>query len=189
MERLLPRIHLAQSVFARSVTTGNDGLDAEIVFLQFRKMLEQIAFSSLVANKAVYSAARAKFATDWRATKMLKYLEELNPQFYPEPLKIASVSHEAGRRFFKMEPLADGFLTKDNFVELYDYCSDVLHARNPYSTAGLVIHVGRPAQDWLSRIQKLVGLHRAQLVTGGMWIGAVPDKDGKVHTYTAEPAE
>ena len=179
---------MAESVFARSVTTGNDGLDAEIVFLQFRKMLEQIAFASLVANEAVYSAARAKFATEWRATQVLKYLGEVNPHFYPEPLRIASVSQQVGRKFFKMEPLADGFLTKDNFVELYDYCSDVLHARNPYSTARSVIHVGRPAQEWLSLIEKLVALHRVQLVTGVMWIGAVPDKDGKVHTYTAEPS-
>src|SRR5690349_18473218 len=91
MEDLLPRIRLLQSFFARSITTGSDSLDAEIVFLQFRKILEQIAFASLAANKEAYSAARAKFANDWRAKKMLKYLEHVNPEFYPQPLRIASV--------------------------------------------------------------------------------------------------
>jgi hypothetical protein len=187
MEQVLPRIHLVESVFTRIVTTGNDALDAEIVFLQFRKMLEQIAFASLVANKSAYSAARAKFATDWRATKMLKYLRDVNPHFYPKPYVVGSIEKMADRRHVKLEPLVDGFLTEENFVELYDYCCDILHTRNPYSAAGYVIHVGRTARAWLSRIHALVRLHRTQLITGSMWMCAVPDKDGKVHTYSAEP--
>jgi hypothetical protein len=55
MEQLLPRFELVKCIFAKQVTSGHDSLDAEIVFLQFRKMLEHIAFASLVANKDVYS--------------------------------------------------------------------------------------------------------------------------------------
>jgi hypothetical protein len=188
MEDLPPRIRLARSIFARTITTGTDFLDAEIVFLQFRKMLEQIAFASLAANRKAYSAARAKFATEWRAKTMLEYLEQVNAEFYPQPLRVAAVTpHPEAARQFKLEPLMDGFLTKDDFVELYDYCGDILHARNPYGGGGRVINVRLPAQEWLSRIEKLVGLHQARLLTGGCWIGAVPDKDGRVHTYTADP--
>jgi hypothetical protein len=189
MEELLPRFQLVKSIFARKVTTSNHWFDAEIVFLQFRKMLEQIAFASLAANKVVYAAARAKFASEWRATQILKYIGEVNPEFYPQPLKIASVTQESDRKHFYLEPLEDGFLTKEEFVQLYDHCGDVLHARNPYSGAGPVVHVGRSAEKWHSRIENLVSLHRAQLVTGGCWLGAVPDKDGRVHTYTAELLE
>ena len=187
MEQLLPRFELVRCVFEKQVTSGHDFLDAEIVFLQFRKMLEQIAFASLVANKDVYSKVRSSFATDWRATKMLGHLGEVNPEFYPQPLKEASRRVEGGKRHIHLEPLLDGFLTKDDFVRLYDHCSDLLHSQNPYKGACPTIHVGRSAKEWLSRIQHLVALHRAQLVTGGCWIGAVPDKDGKVHTYSAEP--
>jgi hypothetical protein len=187
MEQLLPRFDLVKSVFAKRVTSGHDVLDAEIVFLQFRKMLEQIAFASLVANKDVYSKVRASFATDWRAKNMLKHLGEVNPDFYPEPLKEASRRVEGGKRHIHLEPLSGGFLTKDDFVRLYDYCGDLLHSQNPYKCAGPTIHMGRNAKEWLSRIQNLVALHRAKLVTGGCWIGAVPDKDGRVHTYSAEP--
>jgi hypothetical protein len=67
MEQLLPRFELVKCIFAKQVTSGHDFLDAEIVFLQFRKMLEHIAFASLVANKDVYSKVRGSFATDWRA--------------------------------------------------------------------------------------------------------------------------
>ena len=182
MEQLLPRFELVKCVFAKQVTSGHDFLDAEIVFLQFRKMLEQIAFASLVANKDIYSKVYASFANDWRATKMLKQVEELNPEFYPQPLKEGLRKVEGGKRRIHLEPLVDGFLTKDDFVQLYDRCGDLLHSQNPYKAVS-TIHLGRSPKEWLSRIQHLVALHRAQLVTGACWIGAVPDKDGKVHTY------
>lgn len=172
----------------QKITTANESLDTEIVFLQFRKMLEQIAFASLAANKAAYAAARAKFATDWRANRLLEYLAQVNPDFYPQPLYVASVAPFRESRLIRFEPLVDGFLKKDEFVELYDYCGDVLHARNPYGNGGRVINVRLHVREWLSRIEKLVGLHHAKLLTGGLWVGAVPDADGKVHTYTAEPA-
>ena len=187
MEELLPRFRLSKSIFRREITTGNDWLDAEIVFLQLRKMLELIAFGSLAANKTIYATARAKFASDWRAKKILEYVEDINPNFYPQPLRIESITQESKRKHFHLQPLQEGFLTKEEFAQLYDYCGDVLHARNPFGNAGPVVHVGRSAQEWLSRIENLVSLHRAQLITGGCWLGAVPDKDGKVHTYTAEP--
>jgi hypothetical protein len=186
MEQLLPRFELVKRVFAKQVTSGHAFLDVEIVFLQFRKMLEQIAFSSLAANKTVYSTVRASFATDWHATKMLKQVEELNPEYYPQPLKEASRKVEGGKRRIHLEPLLDGFLTKDEFARLYDHCGNLLHSQNPYKAAGS-IHVGHSPKEWLSRIQNLVALHRAKLVTGAYWIVTVPDKDGKVHTYTAEP--
>lgn len=109
MEELLPRFRLARAVFNKELTLGQINLDVELVFLQFRKILEQIAFASLVANKDAYSAARKNFATDWRAPKILKYLEAVNPHFYPEPLKIASQSSEGGRRRLNLQRLSDGF--------------------------------------------------------------------------------
>ena len=186
MEQLLQRIALVHALFERRVTTGHDRLDAEIVFLQFRKMLEHVALGSLVANKDVYSKARVSFAKDWHAQRMLQQLEEVNPAFYPFPLTLASTTEADGKRFHHLEPLTTAFLTKDDFVELYNYCGDILHAQNPYQTR-TTINVRLSAQEWLVRIENLVKLHRAQLVTGSVWICAVPDKDGKVHTYSADP--
>lgn len=187
MEDLLPRLRLITSICARTFTTGYELLDGELIFLQFRKILEQVAFASLAANKEVYAAARAKFAADWRAKKILEYLESVNPEFYPQPFTIASVAIESGRRRFHFEPLESGFLTKDEFAELYEYCADILHARNPYGAGSPIVNTRLSAPEWLSRIEKLITLHRVHLISGGCWLGAVPDKDGRVHTYTAEP--
>jgi hypothetical protein len=188
MDDLPSRMRLVRLILYRTVTTGADLLDTEIVFLQFRKILEQIAFASLAANKEAYSAARAKFADEWRAKKMLEYLAKVNPEFYPVPLRVGSIIPRGdGTKFTRLELLTDGFLTKNEFVELYDYCADILHARNPYDSRSRTINIRLHARDWLSRIEQLVGLHQAQLLSGGCWIAAVPDKDGKVHVYPAVP--
>jgi hypothetical protein len=186
MTELLQRTTLIRSVFARRVTTGYDPADREIVFLQFRKVLELVAFGSLVANKDEYSKVRASFAKEWRAKDMLQQLEKVNPNFYPLPLALAStIADASGRKVHHLEPLTDRFLTKDDFVELYDYCGDFLHAQNPFKMRTR-INVRLAPKAWLSRIEQLVKLHQAQLITGACWVCAVPDKDGKVHTYTAE---
>jgi hypothetical protein len=166
---------------------GSRPLGCGDFFLQFRKMLEHVAFSSLVSNKDAYSKARAQFATDWHAQRMLAHLEKVNSDFYPLPVTLASTTIEAdGKRHQHFEPVTSGFLTKADFVELYNYCGDVLHAQNPYQTR-TTINVRLSVQEWLARIETLVKLHRVQLITGGVWLCTVPDKDGKVHTYTAEP--
>lgn len=185
MADLPPRFELIRSILADGLT-GDESLDVEIVFLQFRKVLEQIAFASLSANRKAYAAARSRFASDWRAKAMLAYLEEINPGFYPQPFRIVSRAPYGGSSLMRTEPLTDGFLTKDEFIELYDYCAEVLHVRNPYSVQGGG-NVRLQAQEWLSRIEKLVRLHMTHLLTGGIWVGAVPDTDGNVCTFSGEP--
>src|ERR1700688_4080893 len=83
MEELKHRIAVICSVLNGSISTTYPMFDSELMHLQFRKSLELIAFSSLTANKAVYSAAFEKFASHWNAKRMLEDLEEVNTDFYP----------------------------------------------------------------------------------------------------------
>src|SRR5882762_9459912 len=87
MEEVKHRVGLVRSLLIGSVSTGYPAFDTEMVFLQFRKILELVAFASLTANKDVYSAAYEKFTTHWNAKRMLGYLEKVNPEFYPIALE------------------------------------------------------------------------------------------------------
>lgn len=181
MEEIKQRIALVQSVLHGSVTTGHDVFDIELVFVQIRKTLEQIALASLAANKSKYSAAYASFSTHWNAKRMLSHLEAVNPDFYPVPVTPQLVSvDDKGKRFWRVEPLADGFMTKDEFVSLYNKCGRILHARNPFDPGDPVIHIGRSVQEWVSRIQKLLAMHIVHLVDSDKWIVTIPN-EGKVH--------
>jgi hypothetical protein len=58
MERIRRHINIVDRVFLREVNTGNSDLNAELIFLHFRKALEEIAFASLAAICEKYSVAR-----------------------------------------------------------------------------------------------------------------------------------
>ena len=44
-----------------------------------------------------------------------------------------------GRKHF--DRVEDGYLTKEDFVLLYDGCAEVLHCRNPYAPGDPTINV------------------------------------------------
>lgn len=59
MEEIRDRISLVESVGQHRLMTGFEACDQELVFLQFRKVLELVAFASLTANKEKYALAHA----------------------------------------------------------------------------------------------------------------------------------
>src|SRR2546427_9191534 len=183
MEEVRDRLSLVKSVTSRKLSTGREFADAEFVFLQLRKVLELIAFASLTANKEQYSAAHAKFATHWNAKRMLADLEKVNPDFYPTPSAPPVVQPDKTKH---VPAIAGGFLTKDDFVLLYDKCGEILHARNPFTDKPLTVNVLYPVTEWVSRIRTLLDLHLMHLHGGNKWIVQVP-KEGEIHIWLAKP--
>jgi hypothetical protein len=185
MEEVKHRVGLVRSLLAATVSTGYPAFDREMVFLQFRKILELVAFASLTANKDVYSAAYATFASHWNAQRMLRDLEKVNADFYPLALEPYTPSADGIKHFPRA---ADGFLTKEEFITLYDLCAKFLHARNPFSTEDPMIQLTYSAEQWVSRIQKLLSLHTINLVSGNRWVIFIP-KDGKIEGCAASPMD
>src|SRR5437773_1723392 len=58
----------------------------ESIYLQLRKVLELIAFGSLLANKDLYTEIYADFAKAWNAKRLLGNLEKVNSNFYPRAI-------------------------------------------------------------------------------------------------------
>jgi hypothetical protein len=185
MEEVRHRVGLVRSLLTHSVSTGYPAFDTEMVFLQFRKILELVAFASLTANKDVYSAAYEKFATHWNAERMLRDLEKVNADFYPLALEPFTITPDGVKHFPRA---ADGFLTKEEFVTLYGTCAKLLHARNPFSSEDPVIPISCGAEQWISRIQKLLSLHVIALVNRDRWVIFIP-KDGEIQGCSASPLE
>jgi hypothetical protein len=51
MERVRLHVSIADAVIAGRVNTGDREVNAELIFLHFRKALEEVAYSSLAANR------------------------------------------------------------------------------------------------------------------------------------------
>lgn len=134
----------------------------ESACLQIRKILELIAFSSLIANKEIYSSEYKKFAEHWNARLMLKDLERVNSDFYPKPI-IQKPSNTPGIQS-DWSDRQDDFLTKDNFLSVYEKCGGILHADNPYGVQTDYEKYLKQLKDWRNRIVNLLNAHTIKLV-------------------------
>ena len=182
IERVRYHVSVACTVFAGKIDTEHHDLNVELIFLHLRKALEETAFASLSANREKYSATRAGFATEWNARRMLGFIEKVNPNFYPIPLKEPREIAPGRKHFDRVE---DGYLTQDGFVTLYDGCAEVLHCRNPYAPGDPTIDVRYPVEEWVRRIKTLLNWHFVQLVdTPGLWVIQMPN-EGPVHGILA----
>jgi hypothetical protein len=179
--RVRHHISIADAVFAGAIDTGHRELNEELVFLHLRKALEELAFASLSANRDKYSAARAGFATEWNARRMLGFIEKVNPKFYPIPL-LEPREIAPGKKHF--DRLEQGFLTKEQFVQLYDDSAELIHCRNPYAPSNATTVTHGP-DEWSKRFKALLSWHFVQLVdVPGIWVVRVPNQ-GPVTAFMA----
>jgi hypothetical protein len=99
---------------------------------------------------------------------LLAKLEKLHPEFYPKPAQIIGPDEQGVK---KLVPVDSGFVNKDDFVFLYNTCSEVLHEWNPYRREPRVVHFGHPLAEWVARVRRLLDVHWIRLVgTGDVWV-------------------
>jgi hypothetical protein len=133
----------------------------ETACLQIRKILELIAFGSLIANVRMYSAQHRKFAEHWNPKFMLKDMARVNPHFYPLPI-IQKPSAIPGIEMDWVDRGPD-YLTKDDFLFAYDKCGGILHATNPYGTETDFDVYQTNLTQWRNKIVNLLNAHTMTL--------------------------
>lgn len=185
MSEVRARLGVVRSVLAGSVMMAQQAFNVELIFLQLRKALELIAFGSLAANESKYAAAYPNFGSHWRAKAILDAVEKINSEYFPIPLEPPEVK-ESGVRHF--ERPADGFLTRDEFVSLYNSCGEILHIRNPFTTKDPTIQIGYHVEQWVARIERLLYWHLVRLTDGDVWVVTVPVQ-GEVKAWPASPRD
>jgi len=98
---------------------------------QFRKILELIAFSSLIANVKEYSQQYDKFAEHWNARLMLRDLERVNAT-------LSSPDHSRAAVRARESQCAVGspgrLPHQRSFIGVYEKCGGLMHAENPYAS-------------------------------------------------------
>jgi len=190
MAQIRDRVNVVQTIMSSGIHVGLPGKPplqdqtAELIFVQFRKVLEGIAFASLSANKEKYSEVHANFSKHWRAKDMLAVMDTVNPGFFPVPMA-EPVQTSPGNYYFG-EPLVDGVFTREDFIFLYKCSSEALHTHNPYREGDPTINIRHTVQEWVLRLQKLLAWHRTHLLNGEIWVVQIPG-EGNVRTVAAIP--
>jgi hypothetical protein len=107
----------------------------------------------------------------------------VNADFYPVAVNSPQTLSD-GKQSVSL--VTQGFLTKDEFVCLYDQCGEKLHARNPFAASRRDAKFSFSPKEWVSRIQNLIRYHLMHLVNGDKLVAVIPN-EGKVYLIRASP--
>jgi hypothetical protein len=187
MEEIKRRTEVVNAFGSGGATAMYKATTIESVYLQFRKILELIALGSLVANKNEFSKVYSNFAKCWNAHYLLRDVERLNPNFYPRPI-VEVPSKRPGAKM-DWQDKKDGFLSRDEFLKLYEKCGAIMHAGNPYGSQVDYGYYERNIQGWLDKIIGLLNSHTIRLVNNPnlYLLHMKEDRDDKVHHYVFTP--
>jgi len=158
----------------------------ECVYLQFRKILELIAMSSLVANRQAMeemNRSRKKLGNQWNGDAILKLVEGINRDFYPVPIIERPSRHPPAKA--DLVEKTDGFLSRGEFSRLYNLCGGLMHADNPLGKRTDYRALWEEGPAWESRVMELLGCHKIRLVgqDGFCLVHMHEERDGRVHMY------
>ncbi|MGJ8670321.1 MAG: hypothetical protein ACSHXK_12585 [Oceanococcus sp.] len=134
----------------------------DVMALQLRKITELIALGSLAAHKELFEEHARRFQKHWHPGKIIKDLERVNPDFYPKPMILKADPKKPEN--LPIEDRPDGFLTKDELVELHGRCGSILHADNPYGRDKELGGFYDAAPGWIEKVFNLLEVHTMHLV-------------------------
>jgi len=187
LEKVKTRITFVEDILEKH-QDWPEAIRDEVIHLEFRKILEGIAFSSLVSNREAFSKVYRNFSKYWNAADLLKDLGKVNPEFYPQPFVKTAPQVEGAN--FHLEKRTKDILTKDDFVSLYGQCGDVLHERNPYAKPLIRRFSSIHYERWLDRIFNLLEGHVIRLVNDpNAYFVQLVGPNGKVHHIKGVPTE
>ena len=128
MQRIKWRLNAISDIREKRRTTTYMQTNIEFCVLQIRKILELIAFSSLVSDTDIYKEKLNNIEKMWNAKLIFNDIERIHTEFYPCPIVIDENSKHIWKD--RQEP----YLTRDEFVRVYDRCGKFLHEDSPYKT-------------------------------------------------------
>ena len=123
---------------AKSPVTGLEALDAEVCFLQIRRLVELITFSAAIRDEDRYRRLRelqkqennrdhGDYTKDWEAPEILKRLTEMSLHFLPIPIKKIHQS-QPGTMHIDRKSLS---VTHGRLIDIYKTAGGFLHGKNP----------------------------------------------------------
>jgi len=101
----------------------------ELIALQFRKIVEMVVFSSLVANRDRYSAMHKDFASHWKIKDIIRRIKAVNKDFLPIPV---NEIERSGERLWDY-PSGKDYFSEQELVEIYQESGGILHSHKPFT--------------------------------------------------------
>lgn len=127
----------------------------ECTSLQIRKILELIAYLSILANGDKLNSDER---SDYHAKRIVENLNKKTTIFYPFPSRIIAPDNSNGQP--ALIPLGNkSSLSQKDFAEAYQLCGKVLHAQHPLKSDLDIELVFSKNKATLSKIKQLIQNH------------------------------
>lgn len=103
-------------------------INYEVIFFQLRKILEIIVKAPILINEIEYRKLYPTAEKDWRIKDILQKLNNISIDHYPKPVDQVMNYESNIMEFVRVK---EGFLTKEELIDAYQFCSSFLHSHNP----------------------------------------------------------
>lgn len=154
--------------------------NVEFCVLQIRKILELIALSALVSDADIYREKLDNIEKMWNARLILRDIEKVHPEFYPQPVYIDPNNQ------YNIVNITEDYLTKDLFIRIYEKCGKILHQASPFENIKDVEseykRVWNDIPEWRRLIIRLLNAHVIKLYNSDLFYFIMADKKtGRPH--------
>lgn len=183
MNEVKKRDYAIDSILKKETTTAYQATNLEFMYLQMRKILELTSLASLVANKEEFEKQKIKYANYWNAERIMNDIESKNSMFYPKPV-VEKLSKDS-KIVSNIEDLKEGYLTRNEFVKVYEKCGKIMHAENPFGSRIDYSYYEKQIEGWLLKIRKLLNSHIIKLIDDDnlYLVHMKESRDDNVHGY------
>ena len=145
-------------------------INLESAALQIRKVIESVMHASVVVNIDNISNGLTK---EWDANKLMARVEKINPNYYPQPVKLEI---NGGVKTWVPDK---GFISKADFKTLYNKIGELAHAKSPFNNKKIDVQTTKKEMTSdLKQLIKLLNHHFVPLPDGKSRIVCIME-DGK----------
>jgi len=145
-------------------------INLESAALQTRKVIECVMHASVVVNVDNIASGLTK---EWNANKLMARVEIINPNYYPQPVKLEI---NGGVKTWVADK---GFISKADFKALYNKIGELAHAKSPFNNKKIDIQtIKKEMLIALRQLIKLLNHHFVLLPDGKSRIVCIME-DGK----------
>lgn|SRR5579872_3819486 len=161
-------------------------LPSKLWDFNFGKFLKQSLWRPL-PQKDQYSKLHKDFAKHWEASRILKILYKINPNFYPKPIiEIRSMQPGLPNEWKDRE---NDYLTQIDLIAAHGECGALMHGANPFGKPINYSAYQQKFPEWRVKIINLLNSHQVRLVADpGLYLFHMQEEGhSDVRWYRFEP--
>ena len=130
------------------------------VGIQARRILENIAFASLVSNKDAWDKSPEEMEKMRYPKEIFGDIEKVHPDFFPKPVEVRTANKGQNK---PLKIKTEGVLTREKLLQIYRELNPLAHSRNPMGTPIDYGYFMEKIPVWLGEITNTLATHQVML--------------------------